>query len=165
MPAALTGLFADPADASAAIQTLENRGVPTGSISLIAGENVDTNSFAIETHSKLPEGVAIGAAAGGALGALVAGFAAVGTISTGGIGLLAAGPALAAFAGAGVGATGGSILGGSIGCIVPKHEIKHYEDAISKGSVLVGVECPDDDTHRSVQDVLEHFDAIRVSNA
>ncbi|MEM8756942.1 MAG: hypothetical protein AAGF47_04075 [Planctomycetota bacterium] len=165
MSTVITGLFNDPADASAAIQTLEARGVPADKMSLVAGDQVNKESFAIQTHSKLPEGVAIGAGTGGAIGALVAGFTAVGVIGTGGAGILAAGPLVAAFAGAGAGAAGGSIIGGAIGTAIPEHEVKHYEDAIEKGSVLVGVECPDDSVKNTAKDTFEHFDAKKVSTA
>lgn len=165
MSAVITGLFANPADASASIHTLEARGVQVERISIIAGDTVDANSFAITTHSKLPEGVALGAGTGGAIGALIAGFVAAGTIVTGGVGLIAVGPLIASLAGAGAGATAGGIVGGSIGSIIPEHEVKHYEDAFKKGSVLVGVECTDDDTEDAVRDTFKNFDAKKVSTA
>jgi hypothetical protein len=115
----------------------------------------------------MAEGVAVGATTGGAVGALVAGLTAVGTIATGGTGLLVAGPVVAALAGAGAGAAGGSILGGLVGASIPEHEIKHYEDALNKGSVLVGVHVPDDadDLEDVAKRTLKESGAIKVSHA
>ena len=61
MSTVITGLFESPADASAALHTLEARGVHRDCLSLVASESVPKESFGITTHSKLPEGVAIGA--------------------------------------------------------------------------------------------------------
>jgi len=165
MSTTITGLFEEPSDASAAMHTLIARGVSESAISVVASDAVATESFAIDRHSKLPEGVAIGAGSGGAVGALVAGLTSVGAIATGGTGLLVAGPMIAAFAGAGAGAAGGAVVGGAIGAAVPEHEVRHYEDALEQGAVLVGVECEDDDVERLVKDTFEHFDAEKVSTA
>src|SRR5690606_38987047 len=110
-------------------------------ISLLIGDNFDREAFAVKSQTKMPEGAALGAASGGAIGALIGGLTAVGTIATGGAGLLVAGPVVAALAGAGAGAAGGGVLGGLVGAAIPEHEVKHYEDALSKGSVLIGVTC------------------------
>ncbi len=165
MSTVITGLFESPADASAALHTLEARGVHRDCLSLVASESVPKESFGITTHSKLPEGVAIGAGTGGAVGALIAGFAAVGTLATGGAGIVASGPIVAALAGAGAGAAGGGIIGGGIGAAIPEHEVKHYEDAIEEGAVLVGVDCQNDEMKKTAKDVFEHFDAKKISNA
>ncbi|MAY73525.1 MAG: hypothetical protein CMJ31_02165 [Phycisphaerae bacterium] len=165
MTTVITALFDHPADASAALHTLEARGIPAADMSLIAGESIERDAFAIESHSKLPEGVALGAAGGGAVGALVAGLTAVGAIATGGLGLVAVGPLVAALAGAGAGAAGGSIVGGAIGAALPEHEVKHYEDALNKGSIMIGVECDTHDRRDMVKDTFKHFNATKISTA
>src|SRR5690606_19644341 len=115
MTTVVTGPFDSPRQAALAVQTLEARGVPGDAISLLTGDRFDRNAFTVETHSKAAGGVGIGAASGGAIGALVAGLTAVGTIATGGAGILVAGPIAAALAGAGAGAATGGVLGGLIG--------------------------------------------------
>ncbi len=166
MSKVITGLFNNSEKAAAAIYSLEVRGIDPDNISLIANEGFDKNSFAVRTHSKLPEGVALGATAGGAITALVAGLTAVGTIAaTGGLGLLAAGPLVSALAGAGAGAIGGSIIGGAIGAAIPEHEVKHYEDALKKGAVLVGVTYENSDQKDLVKNTLDHCDADKISHA
>lgn len=165
MSTVITGLFNTPAEAAAAVQTLEARGIPENEISLMAGENFKKEAFAVSSHSKLPEGVAIGAGAGGAVTALAAGLTAVGAVATGGAGLLVAGPLVAALAGAGAGAATGSVIGGAIGAAIPEHEVKHYEDAVEKGSVLVGVHCEDSDHKDIAKEAFKDCDAEKVSNA
>lgn len=161
----ITGLFAEHADAAIAINAIENSGISPDAISLVAGEGFDKDAFAVQTQTKLPEGVAIGATSGAAIGAIVAGLTSVAAIATGGIGLLAAGPVVAALTGAGAGAIGGSVLGGLVGIGIPEHEIKHYEDAVKEGAVLVGVECDDGDQRDTVRSFLERCHAIKISHA
>lgn len=165
MSTIITGLFSDRADAAGAIIALESRGFSSSQLSLIASDGFEKEDFAIDTHSKLPEGVAIGSAGGGAIGALLAGLTAVGAIATGGLGLVVAGPLVASLAGAGVGAATGGILGGIVGMAIPEHEVKHYEDAIERGAVMLGVECENGDQKDIVKDVFDRFEADRVSHA
>lgn len=163
----ITGLFNDERSAAAAIMALEVSGVPESDLSLIASGAVNRDSFAIQDKSKIAEGTALGATTGGAVGALVAGLTAAGAVATGGAGLLIAGPLVAALAGAGAGAAGGSILGGAIGFSIPENEIKHHEDALKKGSMLVGVNCDekDDDRRDAIKNTLEECGATKVSHA
>ncbi|ARD43690.1 hypothetical protein [Colwellia sp. PAMC 21821] len=161
----ITGLFENQQDASAAIHSLEHKGVDANDISLVANESLTKDSFAVTDSSKLPEGFAIGAASGGALAAIVAGLTAVGTVATGGVGLLASGPLVAALAAGGAGAAAGGLVGGAIGFTIPEHEIKYYEDAIEKGAVLVGVNYENDDIKDLIKQTFETFDATKVSSA
>jgi hypothetical protein len=165
MATVITGLFENPSTAAQAVRQLETRGVPASNISIVASESVKRESFAIDSHSKAGEGTAIGAGLGGAIGALIAGFTAVGAIATGGIGLIAAGPLVAALAGAGAGAAAGSVVGAAVGFAIPEHEVKFYDDALRKGSVLVGVQCDNDSQRTIAKEVFEARGAKRVSNA
>lgn len=161
----ITAIFENHANAATAIDAVTLKGIPESRISLIASDNFDREAFGVETHSKLAEGTAIGAGIGGGVGAVVAGLTLVGAVATGGAGLLAAGPLVAALAGAGAGAAGGSIIGGLVGLAIPEHEVKHYEDAIEKGAVLVGVECVSGEEEKFVKDIFERHDAEKVSHA
>jgi len=129
------------------------------------GDRFDHDAFTVETHTKATEGIGVGALSGGAIGALIAGLTAVGTIATGGAGILVAGPIAAALAGAGAGAAAGGVLGGLIGAATPEHEIKHYEDALERGSVLVGVSCEQDTAKELARRTLKGCGALRVSRA
>lgn len=166
MTKVLTAIFDTHPDAARALEDLVAAGFETSKISFIASDDFDADTFGVESHSKMAEGVAIGAGAGGAIGAVVAGLTLVGAVAaTGGAGLLVAGPLVAALAGAGAGAAGGSVLGGLIGLAIPEHEVKHYEEAIERGSVLVGVECDDSDERKAAKAVFERYNAEKISHA
>jgi len=165
MSTILTGLYTSPSAASSAVHTLEARGVPTADISVVAAEGTKRESFGIEGKTKAAEGAAVGAGTGGAIGALVAGFTMVGALATGGIGLLAAGPLVAALAGAGAGAAAGGTIGTLVGLALPQNEIKFYDDALRKGSVLVGVNCDDADRKALVSEIFKTSGAAKVSHA
>jgi hypothetical protein len=165
MSTILTGLYTSPSAASSAVRTLEARGIPTADISVVAAEGTRREAFGIEGKTKAAEGAAVGAGLGGAMGAIIAGFTMVGALATGGVGLLAAGPIVAALAGAGAGATAGGAVGTLVGLAVPQNEIKFYDDALRKGSVLVGVNCDDSDRKAVVTEIFKTTGASKVSHA
>ena len=115
-------------------------------------------SCGIEEETKLSEGAALGALFGGAAVVLIVGLTAVGIVATGGMGLLASGPLVAALAGA------GATLGTVIGAAIPEHEVKYSEDAIKKGSVLVGVKY-NSDNEDLIKDVLKANDTDKIATA
>ena len=162
----ITGLFPTASDASGAVQALTSIGISQEDISLVASDRVDASAFGLDKHTKLPEGAALGAASGGAIGAIIAGFTLVGTLATGGAGLLVAGPLVSALAGAGAGAAAGAGVGALVGLAIPEHEIKHYENALEHGAVLVGVAMEADDPRvDEVRSLLNAHHADRVSHA
>ncbi len=166
MSTTITGLFDSPRQAAAAVQSLEAHGFAASDISVLAGEDFDRDAFTVESKSKMAEGAAVGAGAGGAIGALVAGFTTVGAVAaTGGVGLLVAGPVAGALAGAGAGGVSGGILGGLVGSAIPEHEVKHYESAIGKGSVLIGAECRDGEQKKCAKECFTSCNAEKVSSA
>ncbi len=165
MSTIITGLFDSPAKAAAAVDVLLAKGVGAGSISVLASESVSTDAFTVETGSKVGEGAAIGAGTVGGIGAVIAGFTAVGALASTGVGLVAAGPIIAALAGAGAGAAAGGVLGGLVGLAIPEHEIKHYEDAIEKGSVLVGVDTEGPLDKGEIKNIFKAHDAEKISHA
>ena len=161
----ITGLFDSAAAAGDAVRALDARGISAADISIVAAEGIRRETFGIQEHTKAAEGAAIGAGAGGALGALIAGFTMVGSLATGGVGLLAVGPIVAALAGAGAGAAAGGAVGTAVGLAIPEHEVKMYDDALRKGSVLIGVQCEDDETEKAVKEVFKAQNAKKISRA
>ena len=162
MTKVLSALFDDGLDAARAIDELFEIGIHARDVSVIASDPTVKETFAIETHSKLPEGTAIGAGVGGAVGAVVGGLTAFGALSTGGVALVAAGPLLAALAGAGAGAAGGSAIGGLVGLAIPETEVHFYEDALGKGSVLVGLHYTDTEQRKAAEAVLKRHNALKI---
>jgi len=69
----VTGVFSNRVDATRAIQRLEESGFRDEDISLLMSDPVGKD-FKIEDSSKMPEGLAAGATAGGVIGALIAGL-------------------------------------------------------------------------------------------
>ena len=105
---AMMGVFKDRDDADKAVDDLQRLGYGINDISVIMNEGTRVRAFGAEKGSRGGEGVAVGAAAGGALGAIVAGLTATGSIAaiaaTGGAAApLVVGPLAAALAGLGVG--------------------------------------------------------------
>lgn len=160
----LTGLFTTAGGAGSAVSMLEVRGIPSANISLVAAEGLKKESFGITQHTKAAEGGAIGAGVGVATGALIAGLTMVGALATGGVGLLAAGPLVAALAGAGAGAIAGGAVGTAVGLAIPENEIKFYEDALKKGSVLVGVHCDTDEQEDIAKQVFKEAGAKKIAH-
>lgn len=164
MSKVITGLFENASQATLAMYRLEALGILGNEISVVANDSYTRDDFAVDEGSKAAEGGIIGAASGGVIAAIVAGFTAVGAVATGGAGLLIAGPLVAALAAGGAGAAAGGTIGAIIGAFIPEHEIKYYEDAIEKGSVLVGVKYTSDNKD-DIKEALENAGAENVSTA
>ena len=161
-----TGLFNNATDAANAIDALIVKGETPENISVLASEEIGPDAFAVETSSHIGDGAAIGAGVGGGVGAVVAGLTAVGAlVATGGLGVVAAGPVVAALAGAGAGAASGGVLGGIVGAFFPEHEVKHYENAIKEGSVLVGVNKDGPLDSGEIKKVFKEFNVNKISHA
>ena len=148
----VTGLFPDRASAEAAYDTAHSRGYSRDDVNLVMSDDTRTRHFSdtsgVETElgNKAAEGAGIGGAIGGSIGAIVAAIAAVGTsLALPGIGLVIAGPLAAAAAGAGAGAAGGGLLGALIGWNMPEERVKHYEEGVKNGGILMGVRAKNDD--------------------
>lgn len=156
----ITGVFTSSERAAQAIDALTQGGVSREDISIVAAEGTKVEAFGIQKQSKAGEGAAIGGGLGGAVGALVAGFTAVGALAATGVGIIAAGPLVAALAGAGAGAAAGGVLGGLIGLGIPEHEVKFYQDALNKGSVLVGVRS-DSSNRNFIESTMDRYGAQR----
>jgi len=164
MSEVITGLFDKSIDATNAIFNLENLGIRESDISIVANDSYSKEDFAVDEGNKAAEGGVIGATSTGVLAAIVAGFTTVGAIATGGAGLIVAGPLVAALAAGGAGAAAGGAIGAIIGAFIPEHEIKYYQDAIDKGSILIGVKYTSDNKDE-IKDILEKAGADKVSTA
>jgi hypothetical protein len=139
-----TGMFYDREPAEAAIERLHSMGYEQNDISVVLNDETRKKAFSSIANVKTSEGVAVGAATGGILTAIVAGLTATGSVAaiagTGGAALpLVAGPLAAALAGLGAGAAGGGILGGLIGLGIGESRAKEYEKGLRDGGILVAV--------------------------
>src|SRR6476620_8872410 len=150
----VTGLFPDRVSAERAYNDVSVRGYGNDAVNVVMSDETRKRHFSgdaaqTELGTKAAEGAGIGGAIGGSLGAIAAAVAAVGTtIALPGLGLVIAGPLAAAIAGAGAGAATGGIVGALIGWGIPEERVKHYEEGIKSGGILMGVTPRSDDDAR-----------------
>jgi hypothetical protein len=164
MKTTVIGLFANTKQVTAGINALENQGFNAQQISLITADNIDKDSFEITTNTKIPEAAGVGALAGGSLGLIVGGLAAIGSVATGGVGLLASGPIVAALTGGAFGAGGGGMLGAVLGIAMPDTDQQSIIDELEKGAALLSVECTSDEVAK-VTETLKSQQAMKVEKA
>jgi hypothetical protein len=146
----VTALFTDRDQAERAYQSLAGRGYDVQDINLVMSDDTRKKYFAgdqdTELGSKAAKGAGVGGAIGGTIGAIAAAITAVGTsIAIPGLGLVVAGPLAAALAGAGAGGVTGGLVGALIGAGIPEVRVKHYEQGIKSGGILMGVQPRTDD--------------------
>lgn len=141
----VTGVFRDRDSAELAYNTVTNRGYNTSDVNVVMSDSTRTRHFATagtetELGNRATEGAGVGGVIGGAIGAVAAAFAAIGTsLIVPGIGLIIAGPIAAALAGVGAGGLAGGLVGALVGWGMPEERLKHYQDAIDEGGILLGV--------------------------
>jgi hypothetical protein len=141
----VTGLFPDRESAEAAYGSATARGYADRDVDVVMSDETRQKHFAAagtetELGNKAAEGAGVGGAIGGTLGAIAAAVAAIGTtLALPGLGLVVAGPLAAAVAGAGAGAASGGLIGALIGWNIPEERVKHYEEGVRKGGILMGL--------------------------
>ncbi len=136
-------LFHDRGAAENAYQELLDRGFTRDQISVLMSEESRTSFYGNTSvmTSKAAEGTGVGAALGGTAGAIVAAIAALGTtILIPGLNLVILGPLAAAIAGAGAGGAVGGLIGGLVGAGIPEETVKHYENGLKKGGIVLVVQ-------------------------
>lgn len=150
--------------ASKIVDRLKGSGFPDNDISVLFPDTSSSRDFAHEKNTKTPEGVAIGAGAGGAVGGTLGLLAGIGLLAVPGIGpFIAAGPIMASLGGAAVGAAAGGITGALIGMGIPELEAKQYEDKIKDGNILISVHTDNSDEADEVEDIFEAENATDIT--
>src|SRR4051812_7848274 len=151
----VTGLFPDRASAERAYSAISTRGYTKDDVNLMMSDSTRKTHFSdtqTELGSKAAEGAGVGAGIGGTIGAVLAGVAAIGTtLVLPGLGLVVAGPLAAGLAGAGAGGITGGLIGALIGAGIPEERVKHYEEGINKGGIVMGVTPRSDDDVEYIQ--------------
>jgi hypothetical protein len=161
----ITAIFENKTKALRALRSLETMGFSNKDVDMLVTENSwgSDKDMTIEENSKAPEGTAIGATTGAALGALAAGLTSVGAIAaTGGLGILATGPIVAAFTGAGAGGTAGGLIGGLVGLGFPEVEAKYVDEELGRGAIMINVNAPGK-RYEEVEKSLKDLEAKKVS--
>ncbi|MDF3030800.1 MAG: hypothetical protein K0R03_1358 [Moraxellaceae bacterium] len=146
------------------VEDLRSRGIMSENISALFPDKASSREFAEEQNTKMPEGASTGAAAGGVLGGSLGWLVGAGALAIPGLGpFIAAGPILAALSGAAAGAAVGGLTGALIGLGIPEHEVKHYENRIGEGGILISVQTNSREEAEEVKDLFKRDGAKDVS--
>ncbi|MGC1371259.1 MAG: quinol:electron acceptor oxidoreductase subunit ActD [Candidatus Sulfotelmatobacter sp.] len=163
---AVFGIYQTQADVEFAVDALRAEGFRNTDVSVLFPENKGTKDFAVEKHTKAPEGTATGATTGLVVGGVLGWLVGVGALAIPGVGpLIAAGPIVATLTGIGVGGTVGGIAGALVGMGIPEYEAKRYEGRIKEGGILLSVHCDDSNWITKAKHVLQRTGAQDIASA
>ena len=139
MTVTISRLFKDYAAAQAAVKALEDAGIPSDDISIVAN-NADKR-FDPELATAAGKGAAVGAGFGG-VGGLLAGL---GLLAVPGLGpIVAAGWLAATAAGAAAVGAAGGVIGMLAEAGVATNDAEVFAESIRRGGSLVSARVPDD---------------------
>lgn len=158
----ISAVFDNDQDVENVIRELHEKGFADNEIGVMMTDKRKEQLVKNTGATRVPEGVATGAALGGVLGAIIAGLAAIGSITIPGVGVLASGPIVAALAGGGAGAAVGGLTGALVGWGIPEHEAKLYEHHIKQGKVLISVNTDDARTN-TVRSIFNNYHAHDIA--
>ena len=157
------GLASNHAQAETIASDLRSNGFWNNDISVLFPGTKITRDFALEEHTKAPEGALAGVSAGGVLGGTLGLLAGIGALFIPGVGpIIAAGPLVAILTGAAAGATVGGITGGLIGMGIPEIEAKQYEAQVQSGSILISVRVKTPEQRALAKQVMDRHGAMSV---
>jgi hypothetical protein len=141
--------------AAEAVRELEDAGVPSGDISVVA-KNADSNAVSVKDGNEAAPGAEIGAGVGALAGGGVGVLTGLGMLAIPGVGpVVAAGWLVALAVGAAGGAAAGGLLGGLIGSGISKEHAEVYAEGVRRGGTLVSVRTKDGAEAR-VAAILDH---------
>jgi len=159
----VTGLFKSKVAAEAAVDALLKRGFTRDDLSVLMSDETRSKHFALQSRTHAADGLGIGAVTGGAVGAVLAAIAAVGsTLFLPGLNLVIAGPIAAALAGLGAGGAAGGLIGALVGAGIPEYRAKVYEAGLRSGGILVGVEARADEDVDRLEELLDQLGAEHI---
>jgi hypothetical protein len=156
MKKAVMCIVETPDQAEHLVGKLQQNGFANNDISVLFPDQRGTKDFAIEHHTKAPEGAAAGAAAGGLLGGTLGVLVGIGALAIPGLGpIIAAGPIVAALTGVGAGATVGGLGGALVGMGIPEVEAKRYEGHLRAGRILIAVHTDNRDQQQLAEGLFK----------
>jgi len=159
------GIYRDRMQVEGSVDRLIAAGFRSEDVSVLMADNVGTKDFAHEKHTKLPEGTASGATAGGVIGGTLGLLAGIGTLAIPGLGpFIAAGPIMAGLAGLGAGSVVGGLAGALVGMGIPEYEAKRYDGLVKEGGILLSVHCDNSDWVDKAKDILKQTGADDISS-
>ena len=171
----VTGLYRTPEDANRAYSELTAKhGYKPDDVGVLMTDETRKRFHEADTKwdgpndpdgegSKALEGLGVGSATGGTIGAIMGAIAAIGTsVIFPGLGLVIAGPIAAALAGAGVGGAAGGLVGALIGAGIPEERAVEYEQGLKEGGIVLGTYARDDEHARQLERDYETYGAHQV---
>jgi hypothetical protein len=162
--AAAFGIFANLANAEAAIDGLTMAGFSNQALSVLLSEKDEARVLPTEDTSKASEGATAGVGVGGVVGGALGLLAGIGALALPGVGpIIAAGPIMASLAGLGVGGAVGGFVGALVGMGIPEFEAKLYDVRVKDGGVLVAVHCESSEGIAKARDVLKAVGAEDIA--
>lgn len=162
MTQTVTALYDTYDSAAAAVNALEDFGIPYSDISIVSN-NVD-NRYEKDPTSNAAEDAGKGAGAGAVVGGIGGLLTGLGLMAIPGVGpVVAAGWLAATAAGAATGAVVGGAAGGLVGSLtgagVPERDAQFYAEGVRRGGTLVTARV--DDTRASTAwEILQRYKAV-----
>jgi hypothetical protein len=154
--AAAFGIFANVANAEAAIDRLTMAGFPSKALSVLLSDKDEARALATTNTPADPEGATAGVGVGGVVGGALGLLAGIGVLALPGVGpFIVAGPIMATLAGLGVGGAVGGFVGALVGMGIPEFEAKLYDGRVKDGGVLLAVHCESSERISRAKDVLK----------
>ena len=153
------------------VDQLQLAGFDSKKISVLLPDKTITKRFAHQHHTKVPDGAATVAGAGGlvvgaVVGAAFGWLASLGTINLPGGGfLLSAGPIVATMLGAAIGSALGGILGAIAGLEFSASEVKRYARQLQEGQILISVYANETQEAKRARDIFQVLEALDKSSA
>jgi hypothetical protein len=157
------GIFANIANAEAAIDGLTMAGFSNQALSVLLSDQDEARVLATE-NTGASDGATAGAGVGGVVGGALGLLAGIGVLALPGVGpFIAAGPIMASLAGLGVGGAVGGFVGALIGMGIPEFEAKLYDLRVKDGGVLVAIHCENSEGISKARDVLKAVGAEDIA--
>ncbi|MFM9959584.1 MAG: DUF3341 domain-containing protein [Phycisphaerales bacterium] len=148
------------------VSRLKSSGFSDNDISVLLPDKSGTRDFAHEKNTKVPEGTAIGAGAGGLVGGTLGLLAGIGLLAIPGVGpFIAAGPIMAALSGIAIGAAAGGITGALVGMGIPEIEAKLYEGKVKDGNILISAHTENTDEVKKAKEIFTTYGGTDIGNA
>lgn len=156
----VNALFSDSKHAGLAVSELKEKGYAE-SMSVLAKDEETGETKLHNVEQDVTDGIVSGAAAGAGIGTITALLAGATSLAIPGVGLVAIGPLATALAAAGAGAATGGVVGALVDQGIAEDDAKEFEQAVSRGEVLVSV-TPDHEKENAVVAILSKHGADEV---
>jgi hypothetical protein len=160
------GIYPDRATVLDAFNALNKAGYRAADISVLWSDNQGSKDFAHQKHTKALQGAALGAAAGGVVGAALAWFISTQPATFTALEpMITAGPIVAAIVGAGAGGALGWIGGLLAGLRITEYVAKRFAGRIRNGGILLSVHCDSPEWCDRARKTLKDSGARDISTA